>query len=260
MKIKKNKSTPKVALALGGGGARGYTYIGALRAFQEEGIDFDICVGTSVGSLIGAVYASGASLASIEDAAERLELTDVHSPLLIKPDNPLKIGEVLRTVIGDALIEDLPKPFAAVATDLITAKQVILDKGSAAMAVSASSAVPLVYSPLSYNGMHLVDGGLVNNVPSDVCKMLGADKVVAIDINPTRAMGASGTGLLDVLKTVFHIMNANASVMGKIHADVFIPIDTSSFSSTSKSGYSDMIEIGYDAVKSKSDEIKQLFV
>lgn len=246
-------------MVLGGGGARGFVQVGALKAFEENSIDFDICVGTSVGSIVGALYCAGISPDDMISAAEKLTFADLHGRILFKSDDPRKIGRVVYNLIGDAKIEDLPKKFAAVATDLKTGKQVVMDNGSVIDAVSASSAYPIVYSPLEKDGMNLSDGGLVNNIPADVCRMLGAKKTVTVDVHGTRGSGTDGTGMFDILKAMFSIVSANASIVGLMQSDVLIAPDTSRFSSTSKDGYLQMIELGYNAAVEKCDEIKKLF-
>lgn len=256
---KKIPERPKVGLVLGGGGARGFVQVGALQAFKEEGIDFDICVGTSVGSIIGALYCAGIEPEEIAEAAEKIEFSDLHGALLFKPDDPKKIGKMIYPIIGDALIENLYKKYAAVATDLKTGKQVILDSGSVLDAVSASSAYPIIYAPLVKDGRSLSDGGLVNNIPADVCKMLGAKKVVTVDAHASRGSGTDGTGIFDVIKAVFSIVTANSSVIGLMQSDIVIAPDASSFKATKKDGYKQMMKIGYAAAKEKCAEIKALF-
>ena len=257
-KNKSNEQSPILGLCLGGGGARGFVQVGALKAFKERGIDFDICVGTSVGSIVGALYSAGITPDEMTEAAEAIEFADLHGRLLFKPDDPRKIGNMIYPLVGDAQIENLHKKYAAVATDLKTGKQVILDSGSVLDAVSASSAYPIVYAPLPLNGMNLADGGLVNNIPAEVCRMLGADKVVTVDVHASRGSGTDGTGVFDVMKAVFSIMSANASVMGLMQSDILIAPDTSKYKSTSKNGYLDMIELGYNAALEKCDEIESL--
>ena len=246
-------------MVLGGGGARGFVQVGALKAFKEKNIDFDLCVGTSVGSIVGALYCYGVDPIEIINIADTLDMGDFHGKILFKPNDPRKIGDVLSRVIGDVRIEDLNKKYAAVATDLKTGKQVVIDSGSVIDAVSASSAFPIVYSPLVKDGMTLCDGGLTNNIPADVCKMLGADKVVTVDVHGTRGSGTDGTGMLDMLKAMFSIMSANASVVGLMKSDVVIAPDTSAFKATRKAGYMEMIELGYRATIEKYDEIMSLF-
>lgn len=258
-KKKTPKKPPVVGLVLGGGGARGFVQIGALKAFNELKIDFDICTGTSVGSIIGALYCAGLSPDEIMSIGERVEFSDLHGKILIKPDDPRKIGKIVYDAIGDAKIENLHKKFAAVATDLKTGKQVILDSGSVIDAVSASSAYPIIYSPIEVNGQNLTDGGLTNNIPSDVARMLGAEKIVTVDAHGARGSGTNGTGIFDMLKAMFSIMGANASVIGLMQSDVIIAPDTSAFSAASKDGYKQMFELGYSATMEKADEIASLF-
>ena len=256
-KTKNNKN--RVGLVLGGGGARGFVQVGALKAFFEHGIDFDPVVGTSVGSIVGALYCAGVDADEIIYVAETLDAADFHGRILFKPDDPRKIGKVLGSVLGDVDIESFPKKYAAVATDLKTGKQVVLDSGSVLDAVSASSAFPVVYTPLSLDGRNLCDGGLVNNIPADVARLLGADKVVTVDAHGTRGSGTDGTGIFDTLRAMFSIMSANASTVGLMQSDIVIAPDTSAFRSTSKAGYKQMIELGYNAAAEKCDEIKALF-
>ncbi|MCL2798298.1 MAG: patatin-like phospholipase family protein [Firmicutes bacterium] len=253
------KKRPKVALVLGGGGARGYGHVGAIRAFEEEGITFDFCVGTSVGSLIGALYAAGVTSEQMAAFSSTLELKDIHSGFLLRQGDPFKIGKVVTDIIGDVMIEDLKKPFYAVAVDLVEAKQVLFDKGSVALAVSASACVPGVFRPIVHGNQHLVDGGLLNNIPAETAKMLGADKVVTVDINPTRGSGTKGLGLIDIIKAMISIMGANSSQNGLRFTDVLVAPNLEKFSATKKDGYSEMIELGYAAAKEQAGNIKRLF-
>lgn len=256
---RKKADRPKVGLVLGGGGARGFVQVGALKAFRQCGIDFDLCVGTSVGSIVGALYCAGLAPDEIARAAENIEFSDLHGRILLKPDDPRKIGAVVYNLIGDAQFEDLPKKFATVATDLKTGKQIVLDSGSVIDAVSASSAYPIVYSPLVKDGMNLSDGGLTNNIPADVARMLGAKNVVTVDAHTDRGGGNDGTGIIDMIKAVFSIMSANASTIGLMQSDVVIAPPTGNFGAASKNGYREMIELGYSAAMEKREEIVKLF-
>ena len=256
---RKKQIRPAVGLVLGGGGARGFTQVGALKAFKEKNIEFDLCVGTSVGSIVGALYCAGVDPDEIIKISDTLDMGDFHGKILFKPNDPRRIGDVLTRVIGDVQIQDLKKKYAAVATDLRSGKQVIIDSGSVAEAVSASSAFPVVYAPLIKDGMTLCDGGLTNNIPADVCKMLGAAKVVTVDVHASRGSGTDGTGIFDTIKAMFSIMSANASVVGLMQSDVVIAPDTSAFKATRKTGYMEMIELGYKAAIEKYDEIIALF-
>lgn len=254
-KKKENKRKEVTALCLGGGGARGFAHIGAIKAFEEAGVSFDMVVGASAGALVGALYAAGIQSEVMLRYASALSLHDLHNGILITPNDPMRIGKIVTDLIGAADIAAFPKKFAAVAVDLVEAKQAVLDSGNAGLAVAASCAVPVLYRPVVWEGKHLCDGGLLNNIPADVCRMLGATRVVTVDVNPTRGGGTSGLGLIDVLKATLHIMTANASVDGLRHSDVIIAPDTSAFSSASLSGAEKMVELGYEAAKAKIAEI-----
>ena len=249
----------KVALCLGGGGARGYAHIGAIKAFREAGFDFDLVVGTSVGSIIGGLYAAGISPERMWSYGSLLEVKDIRKGFFFQPDDSRKIAKIITDLAGERNIEDLPKKFAAVATDLVEGRQVILDKGDLGTAVAASSTVPLAFRPLVVGEMHLVDGGLLNNIPADVCRMLGADYVVTVDVNPTRGGGTSELGIIPVLKATFDIMGSNASRDGLINSDVIVAPDLSAFRSSDKTGYEEMYRLGYEAAKAKINEIAEIF-
>ncbi len=249
---------PVTALCLGGGGARGFAHVGALKAFAEAGINFDICVGTSVGSLVGSLYSLGVTVPQMMSFSNSLDLKDIHSGSLLFPSPCQKIGEAIKPLVGDKSIEDAKIKFAAVAVDLISARQIIFDTGSVTDAVSASCAVPIIFKPLVKDGMHLVDGGLLNNIPADVCRMLGADVVVTVDVNPTRGAGTSELKTLEILKATFSIMSAKTSDAGYIHSDIIIAPDMSEFSAMKKDGFETMMQRGYEAAHAKLAEVKRL--
>ncbi len=249
----------KVALCLGGGGARGFGHVGVLKAFAEAGIEFDMCVGTSAGSLVGALYCSGMSIDAIIAHSHDLDPDDIRKGVFFRAKDAAPIGKTVAGIIGDIDIEQLRKPFAAVAVDLVTAKQVILDKGKVSDAVSASCCVPIFFKPYIVGDMHLVDGGILNTVPADVCRLLGADKVVSVDINSTRGEGSAETGTIDVLKTSYGIMSAALAREGLRHSDIIINPDLKKFRPTKKDGYEEMIQNGYDEAKKHIEEVKSLF-
>lgn len=264
-KIKRREKTeqvsrkPKIALCLGGGGARGFAHLGALKAFSEEGFDFDFCVGTSVGSLVGAFYCSGLSVDSLINYAKDIDVKDIKTGKLFFPSDPNAIGDLFTRRMGNMHIEDLLKPFYCVAVDIVSGKEVIFDKGSVSDAISSSCAVPLIFKPMVIGEKHLVDGGVLNNIPASVCKMFGADFVVTVDVNPTRGEGTKELGIIDIIKATFNIMSAHTSVEGLRISDVIIAPNLYEFSAAKKDGYEKMIELGYNAAKQKTQDIKNLF-
>lgn len=253
IKAGKLKKRGVTALCLGGGGARGFSHIGALKAFEEAGLSFDIVAGTSVGAIVGALYCYGVSADRMMEYGASLSAKEIHNGNLFVPNDAAKIARIITDFCGDATIEDIcrkqGKRFACVAVDLVSASQIYFTKGHAATAISASACVPLFFKPVVYNGMHLVDGGVLNNIPTDVCRILGADNVVSVDVNPSRGEGTEKLSVPSVLKSVFSLMNTNASLPGIVDSDVLISVNTEEFSSASKQGYEDMYKRGYEAAK-----------
>lgn len=250
---------PKLGLALGGGGTRGFGHIGAIKAFEEHGISFNIVAGTSAGSIVGALYSAGATSQDMYNAAHSLSPKDLKRTLSIMPIESVNLENFVDGILGGLEFSALKRNFTAVAVDLITARQILLKEGNVAKAVSASCAVPVIFRPVVMGGMHLVDGGLLNNIPSDVVRVMGADKVVAIDVG-ARSMGTDSLKLLDIVGATIRIMGSVNSSLGKAGADVLISPDLSAFRSNSKQGYEEMINIGYNAALKAIPAIKALMV
>lgn len=181
----KTTRKPLIGLALGGGAARGWSHIGAIRALQQAGIKPDIVCGTSIGALVGAVYAAG-ELDRFEQWVLGLKISNVVSYIDVSFSSGLLKGERLmeffRRDYVDRSIKDLPIPFGAVATSLKTGTEVWLRDGSILEAVRASIALPGLFEPSLKDGVILVDGGLVNPVPVSLARAMGADFVIAVDL------------------------------------------------------------------------------
>lgn len=190
-KINRGHMNPKLGLALGGGGARGLAHIGILKVLSREGIKIDSIVGTSMGGLIGALFAAGLSPDEIEEIAvkrsasrEMLRLVDLKLSMrgLVKGG---RISKFLAEVIGPELtFEDLHLPVAMVSVDVNTGREMIITEGKVVDAVRATISVPGVFVPVEIGPYKLVDGGVLNNVPVDVVRKMGADRVIAVDVLP----------------------------------------------------------------------------
>ncbi len=185
----KNRRIPpgKLGLALGSGSARGWAHIGVIRALIEAGIRIDYVAGTSIGAVVGAIYASG-NIEALEEIVLQLDWKQIASFLdVVFPKSGLidgnRISEFIRTHVGAKNIEDLSLPFCAVSTDLITGNEVVIKDGDIIEAVRASISVPGIFTPVRKGDMILVDGGLVNPVPVSVVREMGADLVIAVDLN-----------------------------------------------------------------------------
>ena len=251
----------RIGFALGGGGARGIGHIGALKAFEELGIAQDYIVGTSAGSIVGALYAYGLSAKEIAALAFSLKKTDIKKPnWFFMPTSTETIETTMLKIFKKNLVfSELKIPFCAMAVNIKTGKEVKLDSGFVAKACCASSAVPGVFKPVNFNDMVLVDGGLTNNVPADVAREMGANVVLAIDVNPTRAEGTSSLKLFSVLSSTLGVMmQENVQAKSKF-ADLVITLkDVPSFSASKIGDVAEMIQAGYDAVMDKKEEILNL--
>lgn len=179
---------PTVGLALSTGGPRGAAHVGVLKVLEEHKIPIDIVVGTSIGALVGGAYAAGVPLARIEEEWLKTDLLRVAKSFL--PTFPIRgwssgsnVLRMLRGLLGGVRIEELPRKFAAVAADLVTGQEVVLQSGPLVEALRASSSIPGLFVPVERDGQVLVDGGLVNPLPVDVVRRLGAEVVIAVDLS-----------------------------------------------------------------------------
>jgi NTE family protein len=185
---KHNRWNPgKIGLALGSGSARGWAHIGVIQALTKAGIDIDYIAGTSIGSVVGSVFAAG-NIKALEEVAVQLDWKQIaHLFDVVLPKSGLidgkKVAGFVRNHLREMNIEELPIPFCAVSTDLGTGDEVVIREGDIIEAVRASISVPGIFTPVRNNGRILVDGGLVNPVPVSVVREMGADFVIAIDLS-----------------------------------------------------------------------------
>lgn len=250
----------KIGLALGGGGARGFTHLGAIKAFEEFGLKFDFVAGTSAGSLAGAFYAAGYSFQQMYDVVKTVKEKDIRTNVIpfttSKTDG---IGDIIRKNLGDINISDLKIPFCAVAVDIKSTKEVAIAKGNLAKAVEGSCAVPGIFQPVLFDDMILSDGGLQNTIPADIPRLFGCDYVIAVDVNKSRTYGTNSTKLLDVIMCSIRILMKSNAVRGYVNSDVIIMPETKRFKSTKTEGLDDMIEEGYKATIDVMPKIMEIF-
>lgn len=217
------KPVPKIALALGGGAARGFAHVGVIKTLEAHGIVPDMVVGTSAGSVVGVLYAGGYGGYDLQKVALQLEQDSVSDFAL--PDRGFIKGEQLQNYLNKALrnrpIESLNKPFAAVATDLQSGEMMVFRRGNSGMAVRASSSVPGVFQPVNIGGREYVDGGLVSPVPVKAARAMGADIVIAVDISG-KPKHAKVKDTLDILLQTFTIMGQGLGRYEMMEADVVI--------------------------------------
>jgi NTE family protein len=217
----------KIALALGGGAARGFAHIGVIKALEAQGIVPDIVVGTSAGSVVGALYASGYNGFQLQKIALDMDETTISDwaiPFFSKSSGVLK-GEALQAYVNKAVhnqpIEKLKIPFGAVATDLKTGQPILFRRGNTGMAVRASSSVPGVFQPVVIGNRTYVDGGLVAPVPVRFAKEMGAEFIIAVNISSATEAQATASSM-DVLMQTFTIMGQRLNQHELKDADVVI--------------------------------------
>ncbi|WP_374519353.1 patatin-like phospholipase family protein [Hydrogenophaga sp.] len=216
---------PRLGLALGGGAARGFAHVGVIQVLEQAGIRPDLVVGTSAGSLVAAMYASGMSGAQLEKAALTMEeatLTDWTLPIL---GRGMLRGEALsryvRKAVDGKLIEQMKLPLGVLATDLSNGQGVLFRRGDTALAVRASSAVPGVFTPVTIAGRDYVDGGLVAPVPVRQARDMGAEVVLAVDIS-SPPDGNASNGSVQILLQTFAIMGQSINRHELADAEVVV--------------------------------------
>jgi NTE family protein len=231
-----SKERAKIGLALGGGYARGLAHIGVLEVFEREGIPIDMIAGTSIGALVGALYAREHDAALIKKQATQLDWIGVTSLIdLAVPKSGFIAGKrvtnLLRRFIGDAKFQDLNIPLACVATDIITGDEIVLNEGSILEAVRASISIPVIFAVARKNNRYLVDGGLVNPVPVSVVKKMGADFIIAVDVTPdkderahhlTKNSESKEPGIFQVMVQSIYITTYLSSRVVSAGADVLV--------------------------------------
>jgi len=259
---------PKVGLVLGGGGARGLSHIGVLRVLEEEGFPIDIVTGTSVGALVGALYCSGISVDKIELMASDIgwsSLTNVSftslAGLLLaeKLLSTEKMEQYIIQQIGHKQFHELKKPFACVATDLKTGEKIIFTEGDVALAVRASATIPGVFSPVEYRHRLLIDGGLVDNIPTDLAKLLGADIVIAVNIAADFTKYSTSNILL-VLNQSIYIQGDILSYKQLSLADIVINPKVSDISAYELGRAKECIDAGIIETRRMIPKLKRLLI
>lgn len=284
----------KIGLALGGGGARGMAHIGVIMALEEEGIPIDLIAGTSAGSIMGGLFAAGYSGNEMQEIMKTVNWKKVFSetpfpqalwvsqryglrqPLLqvhfefwkiLLPHgliNGQHISEELFRLTAApnyaarANFDNLVVPFRSIAVDISTGELYAIEKGSLAQAIRASTAIPAYYYPVIFDDKVMVDGGILDIVPADITKEMGADVIIAVKVHRTFIEGKVPQNLFSILGNMLDIMIAELGEKQLTLADVVIEPDLGTHSSTDYSGLESIIEKGYKAAKQKMGEIKKL--
>lgn len=254
------KSRYKLGLALSGGGTRGFAHLGVLKAFAEHRIRFDYVTGTSAGSLAGAIYCADLNLDEVIAQARTVTRRELVNKRFAIGSDSANIQNLADRFLQGVTFDKLRTPFACVAVDILSGSEVILDEGNVSQAVAASCAVPALFTPVSRDGMLLVDGGLLNNMPADVCRRMGADIVIGVDLNHTRGQGAKSPRIWDTLIATWNITTKSTMYKGQMNSDLVLEPELKVYKNTTLDNIDERIEEGYKAAISKMDEIKQLIL
>jgi NTE family protein len=256
------KRRPVIGVALGGGVARGMSHIGVLRELEKNGIPIDLIAGTSAGAMIGGAYAAGLTPDQLEDLACKLTWADLGRVTVSRLGfyNSERTETYLKSKLPVTKFEETRIPLAVVATDLQAGRMVVFTEGDIPLAVRASCAIPCYFTPVMVNGRMMVDGGLVGHLPASVARGMGADIVIAVDVN-------SKSNPIPPPTSIFSIMSQSLSIMGRSSvtylyqdADVVISPHLASFELQDLSKAAEMIKAGEEAARRTMPAIKRLLL
>ena len=252
---------PRLGLALGGGAARGFAHIGVIQVLEEAGIKPDLVAGTSAGSLVAALYASGksgAEMARLALSMDESAITDWSFPGrgLIRGE---ALARYVREQTGGRLIEQLPMPLGIVATDLDSGEPILFRRGDLGLAVRASSAVPAVFQPVKIGQREYVDGGLVAPVPVRFARQMGAELVLAVDISTPPEGNATGDAFKLLLQT-FAIMGRSINQFELQQADMVLRPRLAGVGSADFTARKRAIDAGREAAQAQLAQLRQRLV
>jgi NTE family protein len=260
---KQGTARPRLGLALSGGAARGVAHVGVLKVFKEEGIPIDCIAGTSAGALVGGAYAAGMTVVQLEELGRTLRWRDFGRVTLSRlgVQSNARMEEYIRERFPVARFEDLPIPLAVIATDLRTGTAVVMrDEGDLGFAIRASCAVPGWYVPVvDAEGRQLVDGGLVANLPSAVARSLGADVVVAVDVNAEGAkfLGPAQSAIGVLIQSLIVVQRTAATYQREV-ADIVISPAVGHIRWDEMTRAEELLQAGETAARSALHTIREL--
>ncbi len=213
----------RIGIALGGGAAKGFAHIGVIKMLEANGLQPEVISGTSAGSVVGALYASGMTSFQMQQTAVALDEATIRDVSLFSGGviKGQKLQDYVNAMVAQKPIERMKKPFAVVSTKLETGERTVFRRGNTGQAVRASSSIPGVFEPVAIGGYHYVDGGIVSPVPVDAARQLGADLVIAVDIS-NKATGKNPDGMLGIVNQSVAIMGQKLGEQELARADVII--------------------------------------
>ncbi len=223
---------PKIGLALGSGAARGLAHIGVIKALEKNNIPIDYIAGSSIGAIIGGLYASGLAIGKIEEIVLKMTSRDMLALLDPRVGQGFMKGDKIKSFVESNLavadFKDCRIPFSATAIDIKTGEVVVLDKGDMASAIRASISLPLVFQPVEIDGKLLVDGGVGAPVPVGSARKMGADIVIAVNLDNHNAHDDSSSGLVGIANDSMNIMRHYLALYQSKEADIVVNLDSRS--------------------------------
>ncbi|PLS16575.1 esterase [Bacillus sp. M6-12] len=247
---------PKIGLALGSGGARGFAHLGVIKVLKKEGIPIDLIAGSSMGALVGAFYAAGSDIDRLYKLAKlfkRKFYVDLTVPKMGFVAGK-RIKELIHMFTHGKMIEELDIPIAIVATDIKSGEKVIFRTGPIAEAVRASISIPGIFVPEKINNRLLVDGGVVDRIPVSVVKSMGADIVIAVDVAHVK-QDVEINSIFDVIMQSLDILQMELVEFRKIASDIMIRPRVEKYSSKAFTNIEEMITIGEEEARQNIDAI-----
>lgn len=259
VQLKQMERRPVIGLALAGGSAYGIAHIGVLRYLEEIGIPIDVVAGTSAGSAAGAVWLSGITSNKMYEIVKSTDWWFLAKPVAFKSGlmSSEGIEKWIVRLIGDIDFAELKRPFAAVATDFSTGELVVLREGSVARAVRISCNLPAIYQPVEHNGRLLVDGGLVQNLPAEVCRSLGAEYIIGVDLHSNLESQRPRTVMLSLIHAGNILQRQNELAQLRL-VDVAIQPHLGRLSPMNFRAVDRYVESGYEAAKAAADQLAKM--
>ncbi|MEC1156889.1 patatin-like phospholipase family protein [Cytobacillus horneckiae] len=251
-------SHPKIGLALGSGGARGFAHLGVIKVLKEEGIPIDLIAGSSMGAMVGCFYGAGLEIERLykfSTAFKRKYYLDFTVPKMGFIAGK-RVKELIRVFTHGKRIEELSIPVNVVATDIVTGEKVIFKDGPISDAVRASISIPGIFVPEKVNGRLLVDGGVVDRVPVSVVKEMGADIVIAVDVSHVK-VNTEITSIYDVIMQSLDILQMENVKHREIASDFMIRPRVEMYSSKAFTNIEEIIMIGEEEARKHTQRIKE---
>ncbi|MBT2701704.1 patatin-like phospholipase family protein [Chryseobacterium sp. ISL-80] len=249
---------PKVGLALGSGGARGFAHLGVIKVLRDEDIPIDLIAGSSMGALVASFYGAGLDverLYKLSRVFKRKYYLDFTVPKMGFIAGK-RVKELIRIFTHGKMIEELDIPIGIVATDLMSGEKVVFKQGPVAEAVRASIAIPGIFVPEKLGGRLFVDGGVVDRIPVSVAKEMGANIVIAVDVSSVK-INEDVTSIFDVIMQSIDIMQMELVANREVASDVMLRPPVEMFNSKAFTNIEEIIEIGEEEARKHIDKIKQ---